>query len=35
METSKIPVTIDENSKIDYDKKHGLTISFSRELPLR
>lgn len=35
IETSKIPVTIDENSKIGYDKQHGLTISFSRELPLR
>ncbi len=35
VETSEIPVTIDEISKIDYDKLHGLTISFARELPLR
>jgi hypothetical protein len=34
-EAAKIPLTIDENSKISYDNQNGLTISFARKLPLR
>lgn len=34
-ETSRIPLTIEENCKISYDKSHGLTIWFGRKLPLR
>ena len=34
-EVSKIPLTIDENSEINYDYRQGLTISFARKLPLR
>lgn len=34
-EAAKIPLTIDENSKISYDNQHGFTISFARKLPLR
>jgi hypothetical protein len=33
--TSKIPLTIEENCKICYDKIHGFTMEFGRRLPLR
>jgi len=33
--TSKIPLTIEENCKICYDKIHGFTMEFYRRLPLR
>lgn len=34
-EASKIPLATDENSEISYDNQNGLTIIFSRKLPLR
>ncbi|HEY7226926.1 MAG TPA: hypothetical protein VH481_02240 [Nitrososphaeraceae archaeon] len=34
-DTSKIPLTIEENCKIKCDAIHGLTMEFGRELPLR
>lgn len=34
-ESSKIPLTIDENSEINYNNQYGLTISFARRLPLK
>jgi hypothetical protein len=34
-DTSQIPLTIEENCKIRYDKIHGFTIEFDRRLPLR
>ena len=33
--TSKIPLTIEENCKICYDKIRGFTMKFYRKLPLR
>ena len=34
-EASKIPITTDEKSEISYNNQHGLSIGFSRKLPLR
>lgn len=32
---SKIPLTIEENSEFTYNNQQGLTLRFSRRLPLR
>ena len=34
-DTSKIPLTIEENCNISYDSIYGLTMRFDRKLPLR
>ena len=34
-QTSKIPLTIEENCKISYNPDHGLIMRFGRKLPLR
>jgi hypothetical protein len=34
-EVSSIPLTLDEASEISYDSQLGLTIKFTRKLPLR